>query len=99
VQADPEALPFGKGQFDVVTSCFGAMFAPDHQAVADELLRVCRPGGTIGMINFTPQGLGGEFFEAFARYAPPPPGALPRSCGGTTSTCASSSANGWTRSS
>jgi ubiquinone/menaquinone biosynthesis C-methylase UbiE len=73
VEADAEALPFGDGEFDVVTSSFGAMFAPDHQAVADELLRVCRPGGTIGMINFTPEGLAGEFFELFARYAPAPP--------------------------
>jgi 2-polyprenyl-6-hydroxyphenyl methylase/3-demethylubiquinone-9 3-methyltransferase len=78
VEADAEALPFGDGEFDVVTSCFGAMFAPDHQAAADELLRVCRPGGTIGMANFTPEGLAGEFFELFGRYAPPPaPGAPP----------------------
>ena len=78
VEADAEALPFGDGEFDVVTSCLGAIFAPDHQAVADELVRVCRPGGTIGMINFTPDGLAGEFFGLFGRYAPPPPeGALP----------------------
>ena len=73
VEADAEALPFDDGEFDVVTSCLGAMFAPDHQAVADELVRVCRPGGTVGMINFTPEGLGGEFFELFGRYAPAPP--------------------------
>ena len=78
VEADAEALPFGDGEFDVVTSSAGAIFAPDHQAVADELVRVCRPGGTIGMINFTPEGLAREFFELFGRYAPPPPpGALP----------------------
>jgi ubiquinone/menaquinone biosynthesis C-methylase UbiE len=78
VEADAESLPFEDGEFDVVTSSVGAIFAPDHQAVADELLRVCRPGGTIGMINFTPDGLAGEFFELFGRYAPPPaPGALP----------------------
>ena len=78
VEADAEALPFGDGEFDVVTSSFGAMFAPDHQKVADELVRVCRPGGTIGMLTFTPEGLAAEFFEALARYAPPPPaGALP----------------------
>ena len=78
VEADAEALPFGDGEFDVVTSSLGAMFAPDHQAVADELLRVCRPGGTIGMINFTPEGLAGEFFQLFGRYAPaPPPGPPP----------------------
>jgi ubiquinone/menaquinone biosynthesis C-methylase UbiE len=78
VEADAEALPFGDGEFDVVTSSLGAIFAPDHQAVADELLRVCRPGGTIGMINFTPDGLAGDFFGLFGAYAPaPPPGALP----------------------
>jgi ubiquinone/menaquinone biosynthesis C-methylase UbiE len=78
VEADAEALPFGDGEFDVVTSSLGAIFAPDHRAVADELLRVCRPGGTIGMINFTPEGLAGDFFRLFAEYAPaPPPGALP----------------------
>jgi ubiquinone/menaquinone biosynthesis C-methylase UbiE len=78
VEADAEALPFADGEFDVVTSSAGAIFAPDHQQVADELLRVCRPGGTIGMINFTPEGLAAEFFELFGRYAPPPPpGRLP----------------------
>ena len=78
VEADAECLPFGDAEFDVVTSSFGAMFAPDHQAVAGELLRVCRPGGTIGMANFTPEGLAGEFFAVVARYGPPPPpGALP----------------------
>ena len=77
VEADAEALPFGDGEFDVVTSSFGAMFAPDHQKVADELLRVCRPGGTIGMANFTPEGPAADFFETLARYAPPSPeGAL-----------------------
>ena len=78
LQADAAALPFGDGEFDVVTSAAGAIFAPDHQAVADELVRVCRPGGTIGMIAFTPEGMAGEFFELFGRYMPPPePGALP----------------------
>ena len=78
VEADAEALPFGDGEFDVVTSSFGAMFAPNHQAVADELLRVCRPGGTIGMLNFTPESLAAEFFGVFMPYMPPPPpAALP----------------------
>jgi ubiquinone/menaquinone biosynthesis C-methylase UbiE len=78
VEADAQALPFGEGEFDVVTSSFGAIFAPDHQRVADELLRVCRPGGTIGMLNFAPAGTAAAFFETLARYAPPPPpGALP----------------------
>jgi ubiquinone/menaquinone biosynthesis C-methylase UbiE len=78
VGGDAASLPFGDGEFDVVTSSVGAIFAPDHQAVADEMLRVCRPAGTIGMINFTPEGLAAEFFGLFGRYAPPPPpGALP----------------------
>lgn len=78
VEADAEALPFADGEFDVVTSSFGAIFAPDHRAVAGEMLRVCRPGGTIGMLNFTPEGLISDFFGALAPYmAPPPPGALP----------------------
>jgi ubiquinone/menaquinone biosynthesis C-methylase UbiE len=78
VEGDAEALPFSDGEFDVVTSSLGAIFAPNHQAVADELLRVCRPGGTIAMINFTPDGLAADFFGALAQYMPPPPpGALP----------------------
>ena len=78
VEADAEALPFADGEFDVVTSSFGAIFAPDHRAVADEMLRVCRPEGTIGMLNFTPEGLISDFFGALAPYMPPPaPEALP----------------------
>jgi SAM-dependent methyltransferase len=77
VEADAERLPFPDGVFDVVTSSLGAIFAPDHRAVADEMLRVCRPGGRIGMINFTPDGLGGEFFDLFGRHAPPPPPGIP----------------------
>jgi SAM-dependent methyltransferase len=71
VEADAEALPFDDDSFDVVTSSLGAIFAPDHQTVADELLRVCRPGGTIGMLNFTPEI--DEFFAVFAPYGPPAP--------------------------
>jgi ubiquinone/menaquinone biosynthesis C-methylase UbiE len=78
IEADAEALPFADAEFDVVTSCFGAMFAPDHEAVAGELLRVCRPGGTIGLASFTPEGLGGSFFGTLAPYMPSPPrGARP----------------------
>jgi ubiquinone/menaquinone biosynthesis C-methylase UbiE len=78
IEADAEALPLADAEFDVVTSSFGAIFAPDHQAVADEMLRVCRPGGTIGMLNFTPEGLISDFFGALAPYMPPPlPEALP----------------------
>ena len=84
VVADAQALPFADDEFDVVTSSVGAMFAPDHGAVADELLRVCRPGGTIGMINFTPEGGVGEFFDVFAPYLPaPPPGSAPPLLWGT----------------
>jgi SAM-dependent methyltransferase len=74
VEADAQALPFGDAEFDAVTSSIGAIFAPDHRAVADELVRVCRPGGTIGMLNFTPEGLATEFFGVFGPYAPPPAG-------------------------
>jgi SAM-dependent methyltransferase len=71
VQGDVQALPFADREFDVVTSALGAIFAPDHRAAAGELLRVCRPGGTIGMVNFTPEGLAGEFFGLIASHAPP----------------------------
>ncbi len=78
VEGDAQALPFDDAEFDVVTSSLGAMFAPNHRAVADELVRVCRPGGTVGMLNFTPEGLAADFFGVFLPYAPPPPpGALP----------------------
>ena len=84
VEGDAGALPFPDGEFDVVTSCFGAMFAPDHQAAANELVRVCRPGGVIGMMNFTPGGAAGDFFRLLAAYAPPPPpGAIPPLLWGT----------------
>ena len=69
-EADAEALPFADAEFDVVTSLFGAMFVPDHQRVADELVRVCRPGGTIGLASFTPGGLEEQFFAVFAPYLP-----------------------------
>ncbi len=70
VQADAVALPFADGEFDVVTSSAGVMFAPDHQAAADELVRVCRPGGTIGLITFTPEGMAGDFFRTFGAEPP-----------------------------
>ncbi|VEG53796.1 type 11 methyltransferase [Mycolicibacterium aurum] len=78
VEADAEALPFSDNSYDVVMSCVGAMFAPHHQVTADELIRVCRPGGTIGMINWTPEGFIGNLFATMKPYAPPPPpGASP----------------------
>jgi 2-polyprenyl-6-hydroxyphenyl methylase/3-demethylubiquinone-9 3-methyltransferase len=73
VEGDAEALPFPDQSFDVVLSCVGAMFAPHHQSVADELVRVTRPGGTIGMINWTSDGFIGQLFKTMAPYAPPPP--------------------------
>ncbi|MFJ5276216.1 class I SAM-dependent methyltransferase [Streptomyces parvulus] len=77
-EADAEDLPFGDGSFDTVMSCVGVMFAPHHQAAADELVRVCRPGGTIGLLNWTPEGFVGEMFAIMKPYAPPsPPGAQP----------------------
>ncbi len=78
VEADAEAMPFDDDSFDVVMSCVGAMFAPHHQLVADEILRVTRSGGTIGMINWTPEGFIGNLFATMKPYAPPPPaGASP----------------------
>lgn len=77
-EADAENLPFADQSFDVVMSSIGAMFAPRHQAVADELIRVCKPGGTIGMLNWTPEGQIGALFRAMGPFAPPPPpGASP----------------------
>ncbi|MEV3904006.1 class I SAM-dependent methyltransferase [Mycobacterium sp. NPDC050551] len=76
VEADAEALPFADGAFDVVMSCVGAMFAPHHETTAGELVRVLRPGGRIGMINWTPSGFVGQLFATMKPYAaPPPPGA------------------------
>jgi SAM-dependent methyltransferase len=69
VEADAEALPFRDSEFDVVTSAVGAIFAPDHQTVADELLRVCRPGGTIGMIAIVPVGITVHLFKIIQRYS------------------------------
>jgi len=78
VEADAERLPFGDASFDVVMSSIGAMFAPHHQAVADELVRVCRPGGTIGLLSWTPEGMLGALFATMKPFAPPPPpGAQP----------------------
>jgi len=76
--ADAEALPFSDDEFDTVMSCLGVMFAPHHQASADELVRVCRGGGTIGLLNWTPEGFIGQMFATMKPYAaPPPPGAQP----------------------
>jgi SAM-dependent methyltransferase len=76
-EADAEDLPFPDASFDVVLSTCGAMFAPDQQRTAAELLRVCRPGGRIGMVNWVPDSYVGELFRAIGRYLPPPPGVRP----------------------
>jgi ubiquinone/menaquinone biosynthesis C-methylase UbiE len=84
VEGDAQALPFEDASFDYVISTFGAMFAPDQEKTAAELLRVCRPGGKIGMANWTPTGLvGGGFFRVNAEHAPPPPGVAPPVLWGT----------------
>ncbi len=78
VTADAEDLPFEDGSFDVVMSCIGVMFAPHHQLAAQELVRVCRPGGTIGLLSWTPEGMLGALFATMRPFAaPPPPGASP----------------------
>jgi SAM-dependent methyltransferase len=75
--ADAEALPFADDAFDVVLSTFGVMFTPDQERAANELLRTCRPGGRIGLANWTPDGFVGQIgqmFKVIGRYAPPPAG-------------------------
>ncbi len=77
-EADAEHLPFEDGSFDVVMSSIGVMFAPHHQEAADQLVRVCRPGGTIGLLCWTPEGMLGALFRTMKPFAPPPPpGAQP----------------------
>jgi ubiquinone/menaquinone biosynthesis C-methylase UbiE len=77
--ADLQRLPYAAASFDVVLSTFGAMFAPDQQRTADELLRVCRPGGRIGLTSWMPDGLIGQQFALVGRYVPVPPGVPPPS--------------------
>ena len=76
VEGDAEALPFEDGSFDVVTSVFGAMFAPDQPRTAGELGRVTRPGGRIGLVAHTPEGFIGQLFRTNARHVPPAPGLM-----------------------
>ena len=73
-EADAEALPFDDASFDVVLSTFGVMFTPDQQRAANELMRVCRPGGKIGLANWTPESFIGRLFKIIGQYVPPPPG-------------------------
>jgi SAM-dependent methyltransferase len=81
--ADAQQLPFDDGAFDVVTSTFGAMFAPDQSRTASELLRVLRVGGRLGMANWTPAGWVGAQFAMLAGFRPPPAGLVPPSAWGT----------------
>lgn len=78
VTADAEHLPFDDASFDIVMSSIGVMFAPNHQQAADELARVCRPGGKIALLCWTPEGMLGALFRLMGPFAPPPPpGATP----------------------
>jgi SAM-dependent methyltransferase len=73
-EADAEALPFAESSFDAVLSTFGVMFTPDQDQAAAELVRVCKPGGRIGLANWTPEGFIGQLFKTIGRHVPPPPG-------------------------
>lgn len=72
-EGDAEDLPFDDGHFDVVVSTFGCMFAPRHEVVAEEIARVLRPGGRLGLVAWTPEGAIGDFFRTVGAYLPPPP--------------------------
>lgn len=84
VEADAEALPFEDGRFDVATSTFGVMFAPDQMTAASEMLRVVRPGGKIGMANWTPDSFIGGLFKVIGAHVPPPAGVNPPALWGTS---------------
>lgn len=82
-EADAEALPFPDGSFDIVLSAFGVMFAPNQEQAARELMRVCRPGGRIGLANWTPFGGAADLFSATTKYSSPPTGVKPPVLWGT----------------
>lgn len=84
-EADAEALPFADGSFDAVVSTFGVMFTPDQERAADELARVCRRGGKIGLANWTPDGFIGQLFKTIGKHLPPPAGARSPALWGTRS--------------
>lgn len=84
-EADAENLPFDDGSFDVVMSTFGVMFTPDQHQAASELARVCRPGGRIGLANWTPESFIGQLFRLLGRYVPPAPGTHSPALWGTRS--------------
>ena len=82
-EADAEALPFSDAGFDTVLSTFGVMFTPNHEQAAREMMRVCRPGGRIGLANWTPEGFIGQLFKTIGKYVPPAPGVRAPSLWGT----------------
>jgi ubiquinone/menaquinone biosynthesis C-methylase UbiE len=82
-EADAEVMPFKDGTFDAVVSTFGVMFTADHDKAAAELLRVCKPGGKIGMANWTPEGFIGQLFKTVGKHMPPPAGARSPALWGT----------------
>jgi len=83
IEADAEYLPFADSAFDVVVSTFGVMFTPNQEKAASELLRVCKPGGRIGLANWTPEGFIGQVFKTLGKYLPPPSGAKSPALWGT----------------
>jgi ubiquinone/menaquinone biosynthesis C-methylase UbiE len=82
-QADAESLPFPDSSYDAVVSTFGVMFTPDQEAAAAEMVRVCRPGGKIGMANWTPEGFIGQLFKTIGKHLPPASGAKSPALWGT----------------
>ncbi len=82
-EGDAEKIPFPDSSFHAVLSTFGAMFAPDQEKTARELVRVCCPRGKIGMTNWTPEGFAGQLFGTIAKFVPPPPGLKPPTLWGT----------------
>ncbi len=95
--ADAEALPFADASFDAALSTFGVMFAPDHRRAASEMLRVLRPGGRIGMANWTPDGFVGQLFKTIGKYVPPRQAWRRRPAGAKKRMCATCSAVGPSR--
>lgn len=93
-EADAEALPFADDAFDAVVSTFGVMFTPDQDRAASEMLRVCRPGGKLGLANWTPEGFIGQMFKTLGQYLPPPAGSRSPALWGTRERLAEMFASG-----
>ena len=86
-EGDAEHLAFPDASFDAVLSCLGVMFTPDQERAASELARVCKPGGTIALANWTPTGFIGRLFKTIGRHVPPPAGVRPPPLWGTEERC------------